>query len=239
MRFVLRGLRSRIEEPTDDAEPAALTASLDQVSQILQRVIAVRDAVSAALAEAELDPHEGAVAVTGGVNQVFGRLDVQAALGGQIAELQAVVPPEQVLTALAVEIVSRCTSARTPPQRCAPFQFVRLGPGVALPLLADGESGTLAAMLADRVLYGTQVGHFGAFGAAEWREWDRLMGRPHGVAHLGHLLGADEEWIRVTQELVLVAEGSTSEAVDARIRRLSEDFPPTGAVLPCGRCAMS
>ena len=228
VRLVLRGLRSRIEEPTDDAEPAALTASLDQVSQILQRVIAVRDAVSAALAVAELDPHEGAVAVTGGVNQVFERLDVQAALGGQIAELQAVVPPEQVLTALAVEIVSRCTSARTPPQRSAPFQFVRLGPDVALPLLADGESGTLAAMLADRVLYGTQVGHFGAFGAAEWREWDWLMGRLHGVAHLGHLLGADEEWIRETQELVLVAEGSTREAVDARIRRLSEDFPPGG-----------
>ncbi len=228
VRLVLRSLRTRIDlaANTTSSDVTVLSQALDDTSRVLQNVIAVRDTVMQALAAAELDPQEGAVAITGGVNAVFERLHVQAALGAQMAQLQSIVAPAQVLTALAVEVVSRCTSARTPPQRSAPFQFLRLGPDVALPLLADQTSGTQAAMLADRILYGTQVGHFGAFGAAEWREWDWLMGRLHGVAHLGHLLGADEPWIRDTQALVLAAEQSSLEAVNRRIEQLSVDFPP-------------
>ena len=60
----------------------------------------------------------------------------------------------------------------------------------------------------------------------KWREWDWLMGRLHGVAHLGHLLGADEDWIREQQRLVLAAEGSTLESVNETVTRLSQDFPP-------------
>ncbi len=234
VQLVLRSLRAGIDRATEAApadlqaqsDVATLSLALDGTSHVLQRVLAIRDAVVSALTLAELDSAEGAVAITCGVNDVFATLNVPAALGAQFIQLQAVVGADQVQTALAVEIASRCTSARTPPQRSAPFQFVRLGPDVALPLLADQASGSLATMLADRILYGTQVLHFGAFGAAEWREWDWLMGRLHGVAHLGRLLGADDEWIRDTQALVLVAEESSLEAVNSRIERLAEDFPP-------------
>ncbi len=130
-----------------------------------------------------------------------------------------------VETALAVEIVSRCTSARTPLQRSAPFQFLRLGPDIPLTLLDDLPAGSIADDLKDRILYGSQVGHFGAFGAADWRRWDWLMGRLHCVAHLGAMLGADADWIRETQRQVLLAEDWKPTGDRERIQRLAEDFP--------------
>jgi hypothetical protein len=94
-----------------------------------------------------------------------------------------------------------------------------------LTLLDDLPAGSIADDLKDRILYGSQVGHFGAFGAADWRRWDWLMGRLHCVAHLGAMLGADADWIRETQRQVLLAEGWKPEAVADRIQRLAEDFP--------------
>jgi hypothetical protein len=137
-----------------------------------------------------------------------------------------------VKTALEVEIVSRCTSARTPQQRSAPFRFLRLGPDVPLTLLDDRPEGSIANDLKDRILYGTQVGHFGAFGVADWRRWDWLMGRLHCVAHLGAMLGADPGWIRETQLLVLKAEGWDLEQVADRIQRLARDFPAAAGLKP-------
>ena len=152
-------------------------------------------------------------------------LQVPRALGDEFDALISVVGIGVVETALEVEIVSRCTSARTPQQRSAPFQFLRLGPDIPLTLLDELPEGSIANDLKDRILYGTQVGHFGAFGAADWRRWDWLMGRLHCVAHLGAMLGADPDWIRETQRQVLEAEEWKLDKVAERVQRLAEDFP--------------
>ncbi|GAB2662213.1 DUF3376 domain-containing protein [Kribbella swartbergensis] len=225
VRLVLRSLRTRLGS-ADSPQRDELERRLQATSDCLMKTQAVRDALSERLAKAdfELGLPGGAETVAVGLSDIFEDLQVQRALGDAFAELIAAVGWDVVETALEVEIVSRCTSARTPQQRSAPFQFVRLGPDVPLTLLDDLQEGSVANALKDRILYGTQVGHFGAFGAADWRRWDWLMGRLHCVAHLGALLGADPDWIRETQRQVLVAEGWKVEEVAERIERLARDF---------------
>ncbi|TCC50969.1 DUF3376 domain-containing protein [Kribbella capetownensis] len=226
VRLILRSLRNQISEAPKE-QRAELERRLMAASDALLKTQAVRDALTEQLTAADLDlsPAGGAEAVAVGLNDIFTDLQVQRALGDTFAELIAAVGRDLVETALEVEIVSRCTSARTPQQRSAPFQFLRLGPDIPLPLLDDQPEGSIANNLKDRILYGSQVGHFGAFGAADWRRWDWLMGRLHCVAHLGAMLGADEDWIRETQRQVLKAEDWKVEAVAERVQRLAQDFP--------------
>ncbi|WP_112245665.1 DUF3376 domain-containing protein [Kribbella monticola] len=226
VRLALRSLRLQIDSAPKVERPD-LERRLRATSDSLQRVLAVRDKLSAELAKADLDlqPAGGAEAVAVGLTDIFDLLQVQRALGDEFASLIQVVGTEVVETALEVEIVSRCTSARTPQQRSAPFQFLRLGPDIPLTLLDELPEGSIANDLKDRILYGTQVGHFGAFGAADWRRWDWLMGRLHCVAHLGAMLGADPDWIRETQRQVLEAEEWKLDKVSERIQRLAKDFP--------------
>jgi predicted acylesterase/phospholipase RssA len=225
VRLILRSLRTQLRDAgTGRAE---LERQLTAASDCLLKVQAVRDALNDVLLAAGLDlrPAGGAEAVAIGLNDIFEQLQIQRALGDAFTALIAVIGCELVDIALEVEVVSRCTSARTPQQRSAPFQFLRLGPDVPMTLLDELPEGSLANQLGDRILYGSQVGHFGAFGAADWRRWDWLMGRLHCVAHLGAMLGADEDWIRETQRQVLRAEDWKLEAVGARVKRLAEDFP--------------
>jgi hypothetical protein len=226
VRLVLRSLRTKIDNAPRE-QRADLERRLKATSDGLQKVQAVRDALSEELAEADLDlqPAGGAEAVAVALNDIFEALQVQRALGDEFATLIEVVGTDVVETALEVEIVSRCTSARTPQQRSAPFQFLRLGPDIPLTLLDELPEGSIANDLKERILYGSQVGHFGAFGAADWRRWDWLMGRLHCVAHLGAMLGADPDWIRETQRLVLEAEEWKIDKVAERVQRLAEDFP--------------
>ncbi|TCO45103.1 patatin-related protein [Kribbella antiqua] len=226
VRLILRSLRTRIGA-TPPSERDELERRLKATSDCLLKTQAVRDALNEKLAKADLDlrPAGGAEAVAVGLNDIFKELQIQRALGDAFADLIAAVGWELVDTALEVEIVSRCTSARTPQQRSAPFQFLRLGPDIPLTLLDELQEGSIANDLKDRILYGTQVGHFGAFGAADWRRWDWLMGRLHCVAHLGAMLGADPDWIRETQRQVLEAEDWKIEKVAERIQRLADDFP--------------
>ena len=226
VRLILRSLRSQVGiAPHEDR--AELEKRLTAASDCLLKVQAVRDALDVQLAAAHLDlrPAGGAEAVAVGLNDIFEQLQVQRTLGDAFAALVEVIGWDLVDTALEVEIVSRCTSARTPQQRSAPFQFLRLGPDIPLAVLDEVQEGSIANQLNDRILYGTQVGHFGAFGAADWRRWDWLMGRLHCVAHLGAMLGADADWIRETQRQVLQAEGWQLTAVAERIERLARDFP--------------
>ncbi|WP_432948448.1 DUF3376 domain-containing protein [Kribbella sp. CA-253562] len=226
VRLVLRSLRTQIDT-AGPVERDELEKWLKASSDTLLKVQAVRDALSAELTAADLDlrPAGGAEAVAVAVNDIFESLQIQRALGDEFASLVAAVGPVMVDTALEVEIVSRCTSARNPLQRSAPFQFLRLGPDIPLTLLDELPEGSIANELKDRILYGTQVGHFGAFGAAEWRRWDWLMGRLHCVAHLGAMLGAEPAWIRETQRQVLAAEEWTVDDLAQQVRKLAEDFP--------------
>ncbi|HWD79786.1 MAG TPA: DUF3376 domain-containing protein [Kribbella sp.] len=226
VRLILRSLRTQVSAAPHE-ERAELEKRLTAASDCLMKVQAVRDTLDVQLAAAHLDlrPAGGAEAVAVGVNDLFEKLQIQRTLGDAFAALVAAIGWDLVETGLEVEIVSRCTSARTPEQRSAPFQFLRLGPDIPLAVLDELQEGSVANQLNDRILYGTQVGHFGAFGAADWRRWDWLMGRLHCVAHLGAMLGADADWIRETQRQVLQAEGWQLAAVAERVERLAKDFP--------------
>jgi patatin-related protein len=236
-RLVLRSLRRRLDERPADADAtsvpsiAELESWLRTSSDTLQNILAVRDALTAPIKDKHLTARDRAADVAKAVNDVFDEWQLQEALGGQIASLQAGIPGGKGLveTALAVEVVSRCTSARAPDQRSAPFKFVRLGPDVGLPMLKGTTAEETARKLGDRILYGTQVSHFGAFGAADWRRWDWLMGRLHAVSHLGALLNEEanaEQWVGETQKEVLAAEGWTMEQFADRLDKLLADFPP-------------
>jgi Protein of unknown function (DUF3376) len=230
LRLILRAYRERIDAETewagaDAPEVATLKSWLKVVNGTLERVLAIRDALTDRVASAGFTPTDPPATITARINTIFADLAVPAALGAEIAGLPAHLT-EHVETALAVEIVSRCTSARTPLQRSAPFRFLRLGPDVDLPLLDHPQARRNAVELGDRILFGTQVGHFGAFGAEDWRRWDWLMGRLHGAAHLGRLLGEDDEGIRETQLAILRSEGPQLSDVTAQIQRLSHTFAP-------------
>jgi Protein of unknown function (DUF3376) len=132
-------------------------------------------------------------------------------------------------------VVSRCTSSRTPDQRSVPFSFVRLGTDVDLPVVGP-KGQALAKALGNRILYGTQVGHFGAFGADEWRRWDWLMGRLHAAAHIGMLLHDTStpdkrrtatDWIHNAQAEILEAEGSSVSKVLEGLETLQADYQST------------
>ena len=210
---------------------APVAAALVTIDRALDRVVAVRDALAAELAATVLPTPTDRAALTTAVNEIFTRLDITRALGAAI-EPVADALPDELRTALAVEIVSRCARpARTPLQRSAPFRFLRLGPDVELPVLAGTTAQAPAKELGDRILYGTQVSDFGAFGAVAWRRWDWLLGRLHGAAHLGRLLGADEGWIRDTQRAIVAAEGFSLPDFVAGVGTMAGDFPsgPAGA----------
>ena len=219
-----RVLRLMLRSHRTPPVPAPTADALVTIDEALDRVVAVRDALNATLAATVLPTQADRTALTAAVNDVFTRLDIPRALGAAI-EPVADVLPDELSTALAVEVVSRCTSARTPLQRSAPFRFLRLGPDVELPVLAGTSAQAPAKELGDRILYGTQVNHFGAFGAVAWRRWDWLLGRLHGAAHLGRLLGAPEHWIRETQRAIVAAEGSSLPDFVAGVGAMARDFP--------------
>ncbi len=218
-----RVLRLMLRSHRTPPVPAPVAAALVTIDKALDRVVAVRDALAAELAATVLPTPTDRAALTTAVNEIFTRLDIPRALGAAIEPVADALPGE-LRTALAVEIVSRCTSARTPLQRSAPFRFLRLGPDVELPVLAGTAAQAPAKELGDRILYGTQVSHFGAFGAVAWRRWDWLLGRLHGAAHLGRLLGADDAWIRDTQRAIVAAEGSSLPDFVTGVGTMAGDF---------------
>lgn len=255
-RTILRNVRCRTKAAFDAAQGVDgqavqdLEDQLERISKVRRDLRAVRTAVEEALAALgaptgdqlpRITATSNPVEVAEAINGIFADLRVQEALGRQIRRLETELPQgnELVETALAVEVVGRCTSSRTPDQRSAPFRFVRLGPDIGLPIL-DEDDQRAALALGDRILYGTQVGHFGAFGAEGWRRWDWLMGRLHAVAHLGRILhdtatpgGAEAatEWVQETQLAVLAAEGMNTTELSEGVGRLADTFPE-GATAP-------
>ncbi|GAB3062502.1 hypothetical protein GCM10027053_26210 [Intrasporangium mesophilum] len=260
IRTVLRSARTHLKKVMDAADStdagapetndtadrsSDLENRLERLSAARRKVISVRAAVELAIGDGYMklaQPPDGGrqrrrptvFEVADLVKQVFEDLRVQEALGQVIATLERELPDGEVLlrTALAIEVVSRCTSSRTPDQRSAPFSFVRLGTDVDLPVLGP-EGQALATGLGNRILFGTQVGHFGAFGADDWRRWDWLMGRLHAASHIGMLLHnpatpeereAAAEWIRDVQAEIIKAEDSTVPKVLEGLETLRTEY---------------
>ncbi len=256
VRTILRAVRAQTATEFHANTPGAaaldnLEDQLATLTEVRRNLRAIRKAVGEEVTllgkrrEADGDvlareplivPTSSPAVVANAINGVFDDLRVQEALGQQIQYLIENIPDGANLArlALALEVVERCMSSRTPDQRSAPFKFIRLGPDVPLPVLSQDDQDR-ATDLGDRIIYGTQVGHFGSFGAEGWRRWDWLMGRLHATAHLGRLLhdtttdegkAAANAWVAETQRAVLTAEGFTEGTFTATLRELESTFPP-------------
>lgn len=221
IRLMARHLRSAsVAIAPGTAESAAI------VSDSLTCIEALRDRAEQQLAALRLNAND-VVASVGAINAVFDELALPATLGQLIetaAEAYApasgtpgLTPATGLSCAFSVEVVLQALHARAPFQRTAPFEFLRLGPDLAV---GDDEAADLISELGGRKLYGTRAWHFGAFGKVEWRRWDWLCGRLDAVAHLGHVLGRDDQWIARTQQLVLDSEGWDATAYAQRLASL-------------------
>jgi hypothetical protein len=264
VRTVLRSTRTDLQETLNEAANATqvgavqdfsaaekvsdLEERLQHLSTARRNIFSLRAAVERAvkdgyanLAQSPDGPRQRrrptVLEVADLVKQVFDGLRVPEAVGQEIATLQREISdgPKLLRTALAIEVVSRCTSSRTPDQRSVPFSFVRLGTDVDLPVLGK-EGQALATSLGNRILYGTQVGHFGAFGADEWRRWDWLMGRLHAASHIGMLMHDTStpekrriatDWIHDIQAEIIAAEGSSVPKVLEGLKTLQTHYQDT------------
>ena len=167
------------------------------ISTDVRRLEAVRDAVESAIrrlapASPALTPYE---LVLGSINSAVDAQRVPRICGRIVAD--AATRYRRLLPdgALDVDAIVRCClvaevlmhALRSRPfERPAGFEFLRLGPDVGSPVVG-------AVRQADELtpvppgpwkLWGTQLGHFAAFGRPEWRMHDWRWGRLDAAAHL-------------------------------------------------------
>jgi hypothetical protein len=218
VRLMARDLRSRYGDATETGSD-----DLAAVSLCLNRIEAVRDAVTETIAtDAGSAPADDAALVRWTADR-FERLHVREALAWcartAAAAYDRALPspggPAGVLTAgLAVEVATQAFTAYQPFERTAPFEFLRLGPDVETPLVDTDATAAAAARAAGaQKLYGTRLRHFAAFGLPEWRQWDWCAGRLDAQTHLARALaGPDaahdpvDAWTARTQAVTVTAE---------------------------------
>jgi predicted acylesterase/phospholipase RssA len=178
-------------------EAEAREGVIRTISEALRRVEAVRDEVEAqvralAPAQPERTPYELVLDIIDSavdaarVSRVCGRLveDAAAAYGRILSQ-----PPSDVSAivrcCLTAEVLMHALISR-PFQRPTGFDFLRLGPDIESPVVGpilDTDALTPIA-LGPCKLWGTQLGHFAAFGREEWRMHDWVWGRLDAAAHL-------------------------------------------------------
>ena len=228
LRYLADPLRAHASGAQIDAQ--ARSTALAALSEALARVSAVDDAVGGVLGTAQLSVLD-ALTVAQRLQYAFERVRVTREVGRVVNEAVAAfaavvgLDTSQVIKALlAVEVVGRAVGAAPQINRTAPFRFQRLGPDAQLTIFERGNGGNDAFDLRDKILWGTQAHHFGAFGLKEWRAWDWMLGRLDAVQHLGTLLGANVDWIRSRQADVIMTELSASDEVEAEIANLEAEI---------------
>jgi predicted acylesterase/phospholipase RssA len=222
--LMLRYLRRLLD---DDPESPRIPDALTGLSRLTAQVRAVHRELRLKFPSDDVSADPPAADVARRLSEVYAELSVPAALTTLVTAATELVAGvisdptgiEQILaSALAVEVTVQCFSTPGDDTLGPPFTFLRLGPDVSLPILDGTPEAGIAAAIGDRILYGTQLAHFGAFGDASWRRWDWLLGRLHTVAHLGQVLGMRRESIAEAQSAVLQAEGMAQDTFRGRIR---------------------
>jgi predicted acylesterase/phospholipase RssA len=212
----------------DDEVPDGLRVEL---SRVKREVAAVDAAVGQRLAEADLGVLPGPDSVRAAAalaDDTFAALAVPEVLGGLLRAAVAAYARDtlgdesqafRVLeAALCVEVVNGAGGLPVETRSRPLFDFVRMGVSQTPRRFARAFAAAQADAAGDAdVLYGTRLGHFAAFGLAAWREWDWLWGRLHAVMHLGRLLDLEEDVVDELLGLVLAAEGTTPEEVEAGV----------------------
>lgn len=174
---------------------AGRAEAMRTISVAMARVRAVREAVEDGIRpEGAGDPATIVRAVNRAVADarvpdVCGRLVAQgarayadAAAGGDVREV--------VRRCLVVEVLTHALSSRRF-ERHTGFDFLRVGPDVGSPVVGDlvPEDSRTPLAPGPWKLWGTQLGHFGAFGREEWRRQDWVWGRLDAASHLVHAVG--------------------------------------------------
>ncbi|GIF62610.1 hypothetical protein Ais01nite_06450 [Asanoa ishikariensis] len=190
------------------AEPQQLALSL---SAALTKILAIDDAVRrATLSRAALEgigPSASDEEIAGLVNAVFAEQRVREHLlvvvrsaTAAYAESVGTSAAAVVERALAAEVLSRAFAAPSVRPHTPPFDFVRIGPDVDSPLVALGDYRDAG----ERKLFGTRVGHFGAFATEDARAHDWLWGRLDAAAHLVRLVLHDQPSAAVSRRVAEV-----------------------------------
>ncbi len=155
-------------------------------------------------------------------DEVAGRLWVAATATAAVLPGNP-TPTEFMAASLAVEVVSMPFQWGTQDRSDPPlFSYRVITPDVE-PLIDVGATGQ-RPWWAEHHLYGTQWGHFGAFGKEEWREHDWLWGRLDGAKRLAEILLAEapqttqHELLDRLGKAILADEGRTIDDVQALSR---------------------
>ncbi|MGW3570165.1 DUF3376 domain-containing protein [Streptomyces sp. NPDC000941] len=223
--------------PVHSFRQRALTDGIKYITEQLQKMIAVSDAVFEEMAHwpspGERMSERRAAEV---VEQVFTKLDVPAAAGQLVDEatacflrtLREVEPgarwtrrKDVVSAYLLLEVL---TQAFAPPLKVVDkltpkFRFLRMGPDAMGPLFNEDWS----ADIGDKKLYGIRIHHFGAFIDKRWRKSDFTWGRLDAAHHLLPLLLPEEPSEEQEKELhqhIINSEGTCVNRMKKDLRKL-------------------
>jgi hypothetical protein len=169
------------------------------------------------------------------IDALYERLEVPDALAlivhesvpeyARSANNSSPVPLRVLQAALCVEVANHASGA--PGEHRAPpfFDFLRVG--ISEPPQAFAQDVAVvdnkisqdvgATTPPGNLLYGTRLGHFGAFGSPTWRAWDWMWGRLHAATKLANLLELTPEESDEIATLIVTAEGYTLTDVRERI----------------------
>ncbi|MDD7942942.1 DUF3376 domain-containing protein [Actinomycetospora lutea] len=211
VRLLLADLRERLAR----AAPAEnLAGNAGVISDALASLVSLREVMEDGLASggaagADLDR-------AAGIELDTRRRDRSVLIQKAVEAYAATVAADMADVRRAVratEIVMQAVSPRTRPAP-PPFQLLRIGPDTP----SEFAPGSFQA--AQHKLYGTQMGHFGAFGDPEWRDWDWAWGRLDAAATLANALRATPQQIRDLQASIWVREGAGD--INERLSKMME-----------------
>jgi predicted acylesterase/phospholipase RssA len=199
---------------------------LGTLSTLSAQVSALRAAFDEACRSSAAPPPETAEGIVALADEIFAQLglverlgriahNAVAAFAGASADSLAAL--DVLDAALCVEVVNGAGGLAADASYHPIVDFVRMGltppPAVLGPVPAPNPGSPPIANL----LYGTRLGHFGAFGLEEWRAWDWMWGRIHAAVHLARLFDLTPAELEQVIGLIVAAEGKTVAGLAAEI----------------------
>ena len=235
LRLMLRDLLS---QSTDATQAPPRQAALTVLSRQLQYAAAVRSSVNTVIQTSLASPDPNLVAAALNVanaEQAAPQVLAQIVTAGAEAYCEAVrgdtggtlEAGSAIHAGLVVEVLTHAFTADEPFVRAGRFDFFRFGPDIDSPAVEVPDPQNPPDMRKSGAwkLWGSQLGHFAAFGRPEWRDQDWAWGRLDGIAHLVNLLEAERatdlsDDLTKIQQLALGAQHLTSESLQAGTAKL-------------------
>lgn len=226
-------LRDLLSESTDATQAAPRQSALTVLSRQLQYAAAVRGSVNKMIQTSLTSPDPNLVAAALNVanaEQAAPRVLARIVTAGAEAYCEAVKgdvggtldAQDVIRAALVIEILMHAFTADEPFARAGRFDFFRFGPDIDSPTVRvpDPDNPPDIRRSGAWKLWGSQLGHFAAFGRPEWRDQDWAWGRLDGIGHLVKLLEVERsvdlsDDLVTIQGLALQAQRLTCESLQA------------------------